>query len=113
MLLLVTAAAAVFGATGCTVQSPSASPTHAPSAVTVDLPTHCGIRFLVLDGTWYEHVGGLLDQNGNPPAGWDNPTQVGWAIVASGTAVFHDARGHQETFTQLSEPPDSTETACA
>jgi hypothetical protein len=32
----------------------------------------------MVDGRWYERVGGNLDDgHGNPPAGWGNPYQAG------------------------------------
>lgn len=68
------------------------------------LLTHCGIDDLQYDGHWYERVGGILDDgNGNPPPGWDNPTQAG-RLTAIGDerpptkVVFTDDRGHHEEF---------------
>lgn len=63
------------------------------------LHTHCGIDELVLDGAWYERIGGSLDDgSGNPPEGWDNPSQSGVVTVAETTVTFTDDAGHHEVF---------------
>lgn len=43
----------------------------------MDLYTHCGIRYLQVGADWFERVGGPLVKDGNPPAGWGNPSQPG------------------------------------
>ena len=63
------------------------------------LSTHCGIHELMYRGKYYVRQGGVLDDGqGNPPAGWDNPSQVGVLTVYTTKAVFSDAKGHRETF---------------
>ncbi|WP_421735331.1 hypothetical protein [Cellulomonas sp.] len=44
-------------------------------------------------------AGGRLDDgSGNPPDGWDNPSQAGMLTVTGDEAVFTDAAGHEEHF---------------
>lgn len=65
------------------------------------LPTHCGISIFEYEGVIYERVGGpLTDGQGNPPDGWENPTQEGRLMEDKGTLVFTDDAGHRELFTQ-------------
>jgi len=80
----------------CTSPSDTA-PT--PSGTAISLSTHCGIDDLEVDGRWYERVGGRLDDGqGNPPAGWADPTQSGVVVIAGDTLVFSDDAGHRESF---------------
>ncbi|WP_421742932.1 hypothetical protein [Cellulomonas sp.] len=66
---------------------------------TFSLYTHCGIHELTYDGGWYVRQGGRLDDgSGNPPDGWDNPTQAGTLTVTGDEAVFTDVEGHEEHF---------------
>jgi hypothetical protein len=77
----------------------SSEPTPPPPRTAVSLSTHCGIDDLEVDGRWYERVGGRLDDGqGNPPAGWADPTQSGVVAVAGDTLVFSDDSGHRESF---------------
>lgn len=79
-----------------------------PSTILLDpehvLGTHCGIDELQYQGHWYERVGGVLDDgHGNPPAGWENPTQLGRLLATDSkqpptTVVFTDDHGHREEF---------------
>ena len=69
------------------------------------LYTHCGIERLEVDGSVYEHVGGLLDDGArNPPPGWDNPDQLGWVELSGTRAVFTDDAGHREDFALVRDP---------
>jgi hypothetical protein len=62
----------------------------------VDLYTHCGIRGLDLDGRWFAADPPLVEEGGNPPPGWDNPTQRGTvSLLTHDTAVFRDDAGHE------------------
>lgn len=71
-----------------------------PSEHEYTLTTHCGIHELEHDGSWYVRDGGALDDGqGNPPEGWDNPSQQGELHIEGDTATFTDDAGHRETFT--------------
>ncbi len=52
------------------------------------LYTHCGIRFASFNGrTWA--TPSLSDGSGNPPPGWDNPSQSGrMYVLTTGVAMF-------------------------
>lgn len=112
-LVTTVACATSFILAACTTEAPAPAPTNPPGAVVVDLYTHCGIRFLQIGDTWYERVGGQLGEDGNPPTGWGNPTQLGQVAFTGSPAVFRDDRGHQEHFTPLPAAPAAVETACA
>ncbi|MDX3072753.1 hypothetical protein ACIP98_13110 [Streptomyces sp. NPDC088354] len=73
--------------------------TAAGKAVPFELYTHCGIDDVRIGPTWFEAVRPLSGGSGNPPAGWDNPTQRGTMTLVSPTAaVFTDAAGHEVRF---------------
>jgi len=58
-----------------------------------DLLTHCGIDGAFIDGGWWK-ARTPLNENGNPPEGWDNPTQSGTLyFTAEDQAVFATADG--------------------
>jgi hypothetical protein len=61
---------------------------------------------------WFERVGGPLVEDGNPPAGWSNPSQPGRVTLADDLATFTDDAGHKESFKKLDKPPSSA-TNCA
>ncbi|MGW2558766.1 hypothetical protein ACWCXB_05850 [Streptomyces sp. NPDC001514] len=64
-----------------------------------DLYTHCGIDEARIGSTYFEAETPLSDGAGNPPEGWDNPTQHGTMTLKSATeAVFTDDAGHEVTF---------------
>ncbi|MGW7365938.1 hypothetical protein ACWGI8_21495 [Streptomyces sp. NPDC054841] len=68
-------------------------------AIPYDLYTHCGIDEARIGSTYFEAQTPLDDGAGNPPEGWDNPTQRGTMTLTSGTqAVFTDDAGHEVTF---------------
>jgi len=95
---------------GCTsgAPGPGQSTRVATSAAGIDvlLETHCGVRYLVVDGDWFERAGGLLtDGQGNPPEGWGNPYHAGRVVLLDGTARFSDDAGHRETFHRLEAAP--------
>lgn len=88
-------------------------PSGLVSLVPFVLDTHCGIREVMYRGKYYVRPGGVLDDGqGNPPAGWDNPTQAGVLAVYTSKAVFSDAKGHRETF-MLRPGATSFESACS
>lgn len=70
------------------------------TATPFTLSTHCGIHELRTDdGRFWERAEGpLTDGSGNPPPGWDNPSQRGQLVVTDDVAVFTDDRGHRERF---------------
>ena len=72
-----------------------------------NLYTHCGIDELEYGDRWFARDGGMFDDgSGNPPKGWDNPTQQGTLTIDGDRATFEDTKGHSETFTVV---PDQTE----
>ncbi len=90
---------------GAATEGVGQAPAKSSSATValVDQPfslyTHCGIDELTFGGRWYERVGGARDDgNGNPPQGWDNPSQPGTLTSTGSTAVFRDSVGHREVF---------------
>jgi hypothetical protein len=112
----------VGGLSACTTTAVvSLSPEHrtpAPPSDLVDavpfvLDTHCGIHELMLRDKYYVRPGGVLDDgHGNPPAGWDDPSQRGALVVFTTKAVFSDSTGHRETFL-LRPGATSFESACS
>ncbi|CCK25106.1 hypothetical protein BN159_0727 [Streptomyces davaonensis JCM 4913] len=64
-----------------------------------DLYTHCGIDEARIGSTYFEAETPLSDGSGNPPEGWDNPTQRGTMTLKSETeALFTDGAGHEVKF---------------
>ncbi|SEE23281.1 hypothetical protein [Streptomyces sp. TLI_105] len=88
--------------TGCAKADEGAKAVRAsPSVRTLpfDLYTHCGIDEARIDSTYFEAETPLSDGSGNPPEGWDNPTQRGTMTLTSETeAVFTDDAGHEVRF---------------
>lgn len=88
--------------TGCAKADEGAEAVRAtPSGRTMpfDLYTHCGIDEARVGSTYFEAETPLSDGSGNPPEGWDNPTQSGTMTLKSETAaVFTDDAGHEVTF---------------
>ncbi len=59
-----------------------------------NLYTHCGIRFASFSGrTWA--TPSLSDGSGNPPPGWDNPSQSGRVSVMSNGVALFASPGHR------------------
>jgi hypothetical protein len=90
------------------VPVPDPSTTMGTTTATIDvlLETHCGVRYLVVDGDWFERDGGPLDDGrGNPPPGWGNPYHAGRVVLSDDTALFSDDVGHHETFRRLPTAP--------
>lgn len=108
---MITMGGLALALTGCSSEQPSPTPS-ANEGTTVDLGTHCGIRYLQVGADWFERVGGPLANEGNPPAGWSNPSQPGRVTVADDLATFIDDDGHRESFKKLDKPPSSA-TNCA
>ncbi|MGW1881693.1 hypothetical protein [Streptomyces sp. NPDC001970] len=106
VLVLALAAGALTGCAaanggGAAEVRPAASGPPAGSGRTMpfDLYTHCGIDEARIGSTYFEAENPLSDGSGNPPEGWDNPTQHGTMTLVSGTeAVFTDDAGHEVTF---------------
>jgi hypothetical protein len=66
--------------------------------------THCGVDLIGLDGSVWQASPKLGD--GNPPPGWDSPSQDGVIqLVSKDVAVFEAANGQHATFTRLSQEP--------
>lgn len=88
--------------TGCaTVGDDGREVRSASSGRTIpfDLYTHCGIDEARVGSTYFEAVTPLSDGSGNPPEGWDNPTQHGTMTLKAETeAVFTDDAGHEVRF---------------
>ena len=62
------------------------------------LYTHCGIRFADFGGTRYYADPPLDDGNGNPPAGWGNPTEGGFIVVTDSEHAVYFGYIHSATF---------------
>ncbi len=62
----------------------------------VRLRTHCGVRSLAVDGQLWIADPPLGEHN--PPAGWDENSQVGRFRVQGDRAVFDDGKGHRAKF---------------
>lgn len=73
------------------------APTAASGMPTM-LYTHCGIKELRVDDTFFLAETPLDDGQGNPPPGWGNPYQAGTVTVSGSKAVFRDDNGHVITF---------------
>ena len=77
------------------------------------LHTHCGIHETRFAGAWWDAQPELDDGNGNPPAGWQNPTQPGtMELMRRRTALFRDDAGHEVRF-QLREGATGPRRLCA
>jgi len=64
------------------------------------LYTHCGVRELNNNGTWYVREGGPLASEAGTPKGWDDPYQRGWVVIDGNRATFRHSSGHKETFVE-------------
>ncbi|MFJ2111775.1 MULTISPECIES: hypothetical protein [unclassified Streptomyces] len=99
---IVAAALATGVLTSCaTVGGDERAVRAAPTGRTIpfDLYTHCGIDEARVGSTYFEATTPLSDGSGNPPEGWDNPTQRGTMTLKSESeAVFTDDAGHEVSF---------------
>lgn len=78
---------------------PSPVVTAGRSAGPYTLLTHCGIDEARIGGRYFEAVHPLSDGQGNPPAGWGNPFQLGTiTLLSPAEALFQDRAGHQVLF---------------
>jgi hypothetical protein len=89
--------------TGCaTAGGPDVGAVQSPPSgrtIPYDLYTHCGIDEARIGSTYFEAEVPLSDGSGNPPEGWDNPTQRGTMTLKSAReAVFTDDAGHEVHF---------------
>ena len=76
-----------------------AASTSSVNATAYSLYTHCGINEALVGTTFFVADKPLNDGQGNPPAGWDNPYQLGTINLPSpSVAVFRDSRGHVVRF---------------
>ncbi|WP_322613102.1 hypothetical protein [Dermacoccus abyssi] len=80
--------------TGWTYATPGESPGP------FKLYTHCGVRELNSNGTWYVRAGGPLASEAGTPKGWDDPYQRGWVVIDGNRATFWDSSGRKETFVE-------------
>ena len=76
-----------------------------------ELYTHCGINrsLIEFDGEYWEAIGPgpLSDGSGNPPAGFGNPTDLGWiARTEADAAAFQSSRGVPLFLRRLDQQPD-------
>lgn len=96
------AAAAAGVLTGCAASADDGKGGRSASSgreIPFDLYTHCGIDEALIGSTYFEADVPLSDGSGNPPEGWDNPTQRGTMTLKSKTeAVFTDDAGHEVHF---------------
>lgn len=97
----------VICAAGCTAPASAVpgQPLNSPAARNVgatnpyDLYTHCGIREARIGNDYYVASPILDDGQGNPPAGWGNPSASGtMTINPDNTADFRDTAGHRAHF---------------
>lgn len=72
--------------------------TPAASGMPSRLYTHCGIKELRVEDTFFVAETPLDDGQGNPPPGWGNPYQDGAVTVSGSKAIFRDDNGHIVTF---------------
>ncbi|MDH6439423.1 hypothetical protein M2158_007964 [Streptomyces sp. SAI-144] len=88
--------------TGCATSGEDGTADRSAShgqEIPFDLYTHCGIDEARIGSTYFEAEVPLSDGSGNPPDGWDNPTQRGTMTLKSETeAVFTDGAGHEVYF---------------
>jgi len=97
ILLLVAAGLMVAAAVWLAVSTTR----HEVSTKSFALYTHCGVDRATIGGMEYVAARPLYrdDGYGNPPAGWDNPTQSGvMTVYSDGTAVFRHPDGQEVTF---------------
>lgn len=114
------AGAAVFVLVpGCLVGGSSAPAAFDPltlkpgESATYALYTHCGVLEVTINGTPYYADPPLSDGNGNPPAGWGNPMDIGQiTLTTATTADFRDASGHRAHFTSRPAGPTPTIQVC-
>jgi hypothetical protein len=64
------------------------TPTPAASGMPTRLHTHCGIKELRVEDTFFFAETPLDDGHGNPPPGWRNPYQDGAVTVSGSKVVF-------------------------
>ncbi|AJF69355.1 hypothetical protein [Streptomyces vietnamensis] len=80
-------------------ETPFVRTTPSLRTIPFDLYTHCGIDEARIGATYFEAETPLSDGSGNPPDGWDNPSQHGTMTLKSKTeAVFTDDAGHVVKF---------------
>jgi hypothetical protein len=71
-----------------------------------DLYTHCGILWANFDGRYWAADPPLTDGNGNPPAGWGNPTDHGtMELVSPNEALYRSDSGMTARFSPGRDPP--------
>jgi hypothetical protein len=64
-----------------------------------ELYTHCGIRNAEFESRQFYADPPLNDGNGNPPAGWGNPTDSGFMVVKDHETIeFIDWFDHRASF---------------
>ena len=101
-LVIVGILIAAVALSGCGPQGSNAAtptPTETSKTMAFNLYTHCGLNGLTVKDRYFQHVGGVLDDDlGNPPRGWGNPYQTGTLTISGDLAVFRDDVGHAEKF---------------
>ncbi|PSK98023.1 hypothetical protein CLV63_10671 [Murinocardiopsis flavida] len=102
IILALTLAAGVL--TGCAQDDEGADAVRAGRTIPFELTTHCGIDEARIGSTYFEAETPLSDGSGNPPEGWDSPTQHGTMTLKSeAKAVFTDDAGHEVEFRARSD----------
>ena len=79
--------------------------------VQFEIYTHCGLDRSVIefDGEHWEATGPgpLNDGSGNPPAGFDNPSDDGWIVrIDADEAGYQSSNGVPLFLQRLEEPPE-------
>jgi hypothetical protein len=98
-LLLLLAVAGCGSATNSIASQDSSASATSQVIQAFDLYTHCGVREAKIGSGFYLASPVLDDGNGNPPAGWGNPDQVGtMTVYGNGTAHFSAPGGLEADF---------------
>lgn len=86
---------------------PQSATTASHRRVSYRLYTHCGIRWALIDGAWWQADRPLSDGSGNPPTGWGNPFQQGAITFLDGSTVSFASSAGSVTFrrTNRTDPP--------
>lgn len=99
IIALALVAAVLTGCTNADENADAARATPPLRTISFNLYTHCGIDDARIGSTYFEAETPLSDGSGNPPEGWDNPSQHGTMTLKTETeAVFTDDAGHEVKF---------------
>ena len=78
------------------------------------LRTHCGVVSATIENRLWLAAPPLTDGSGNPPAGWDNPTDTGTLRLLSSTEAEFESKSGQVAHFVRAEPGEKDPAAgCA